>query len=55
MNLPEPLYFAEQSRALDRIAIEGHGIPGYTLMQRAAQAAFELLRSRWPPTAVMVT
>lgn len=48
MNLPEPLYFAEQSRALDRIAIERHGIAGYTLMQRAGQAAFELLRSRWP-------
>ncbi len=48
MNLPDQLYFAEQTRELDRIAIEEHGIPGYTLMQRAGQAAFAVLRSRWP-------
>lgn len=48
MTLPEALYYAAQTRQLDRIAIEGRGIPGYTLMQRAGQAAFMLLRSRWP-------
>jgi len=47
-RLPHYLYSAEQTRALDRIAIEEHGIPGIVLMERAGQAAFELLQSRWP-------
>lgn len=34
-------------RALDRAAIDG-GIPGLTLMQRAGNAAWRLLRARWP-------
>lgn len=42
------LYSAAQVRALDRRAIEDAGIPGYTLMQRAALAAFEAMRNRWP-------
>ncbi len=46
--LPEPLYTAEQSQELDRTAIEEYGIPGITLMQRAGQAAFTLLREVWP-------
>src|SRR5581483_523068 len=41
------LYTAAQVRALDRAAIE-HGTPGYTLMQRAAEAAWRTLRRRWP-------
>lgn len=48
MGLPETLYYAQQTRQLDKLAIEERGIPGYTLMQRAGQAAFMLLRSRWP-------
>jgi len=48
MNLPEILYTAAQVRELDRLAIEEHKIPGATLMQRAGQAAFELLRVKWP-------
>ncbi|MBZ2190250.1 NAD(P)H-hydrate dehydratase [Alcanivorax sp. JB21] len=50
---------ADGTRALDRIAIEGvpgadvqgsgaQAIAGATLMQRAGQAAFDLLRQRWP-------
>ncbi|MGH8612449.1 MAG: NAD(P)H-hydrate dehydratase [Gammaproteobacteria bacterium] len=35
-------------RALDRYAIQTCGIPGYTLMQRAGAAAFDVLRSLWP-------
>lgn len=35
-------------RELDRRAIQELGIPGYTLMQRAAAAAFAELRRRWP-------
>ena len=46
-QLPATLYTAEQTRALDRIAIKG-GVPGFKLMQRAAHAAFDRLRWRWP-------
>ena len=47
-TLPVELYRAAQVRELDRIAIEDRGIPGYTLMNRAGEAAFHLLRQRWP-------
>ena len=47
-ELPFELYRAAQVRELDRIAIEDRGIPGYTLMSRAGEAAFNLLRQRWP-------
>lgn len=47
-RLPHALYRAEQVRALDRSAIETHGIPGLALMERAGAAAFRLLRTRWP-------
>ena len=33
----EPLYTAEQTRALDRCAIEGHDVPGITLENRPGQ------------------
>jgi NAD(P)H-hydrate epimerase len=42
------LYRAAGARALDRAAIEGHGIPGIELMERAGSAAFGALRRRWP-------
>ncbi|GAA0705670.1 NAD(P)H-hydrate dehydratase [Dokdonella soli] len=42
------LYRADQVRGIDRHAIEQLGIPGFELMQRAAAAAFALLRRRWP-------
>lgn len=42
------LYRAEQVRELDRTAIEGFGIPGLTLMERAGSAAYRLLRTKWP-------
>ncbi len=48
MTLPEALYTAAQVRELDRLAIEACKIPGATLMQRAGEAAFDLLRARWP-------
>lgn len=47
-RLPHALYRAEQVRALDRAAIDGHGIPGSELMERAGAAAFAWLRERWP-------
>jgi NAD(P)H-hydrate epimerase len=33
---------------MDRRTIEDAGVPGYTLMQRAAAAAFESMQQRWP-------
>lgn len=48
--LPDRLYRAESVRELDRIAIEALKIPGATLMARAGQAAFEMLRCDWPRT-----
>lgn len=37
------IYTAEQCRTLDRIAIQEEGIPGFTLMRKAAKAAFQWL------------
>ncbi len=48
------LYSARDVRELDRCAIERHGIPGHVLMQRAARAAFSLLRECWPQAARLV-
>ena len=51
----EPLYTAQQTRALDRCAIEDHSLPGITLMSRAAQATFDSLIGTWPePECVQV-
>lgn len=47
-SLPLSLYTAAQSRAVDRCAIETHGLPGPLLMARAARAAFDLLLHRAP-------
>jgi len=47
-RLPYALYRAGQVRALDRCAIDTHGIPGSVLMERAGSAAFDVLRARWP-------
>jgi NAD(P)H-hydrate epimerase len=48
MPLPTPLYTAAQVRALDEYAIGTLGVPGYTLMKRAGEAALRYLRTRWP-------
>ncbi|MEX1995121.1 MAG: NAD(P)H-hydrate dehydratase [Steroidobacteraceae bacterium] len=47
-SLPVEVYAAAQVRAMDRHAIEQAGIPGYTLMQRAAAAALATLQQHWP-------
>lgn len=47
MTLPTRLYTAQQTRELDRIAIEEFGIPGFTLMKRAGQATFDLMREAY--------
>lgn len=46
-SISDKLYTAEGSRALDRAAIEDHGIPGYTLMERAGNAVMEAARAGW--------
>ncbi len=48
MALPIALYSSSQVRALDAHAIDVLGIPGYTLMKRAGEAALRHLRSRLP-------
>ena len=45
---PNALYSAAQTRQLDHLAIGDYGIPGYELMCRAGQSAFDLIRLRWP-------
>ena len=47
-DIATALYTADQVRQIDRHAIDGCGIPGPMLMQRAASAAFACLRRRWP-------
>ena len=42
------VFTAAQSRSLDRLAIDAHGIPGIVLMKRAGRAAWTILRERWP-------
>jgi NAD(P)H-hydrate epimerase len=42
------LYTAEQVRRLDQSAIQGHGIPGIELMERAGRCVFEAAREAWP-------
>lgn len=46
--LPREIYTVAAVRDIDRIAIEERGIPGYTLMQRAGQAAVAIARERFP-------
>ncbi len=48
MALPITLYSTAQIRAVDAHAIQVLGIPGYTLMKRAGEAALRYLRQRWP-------
>lgn len=47
-NLEIAVYSAQSVREMDRIAIEDVGIPGFTLMGRAGQAAFDDARERFP-------
>lgn len=53
-SLPFALFTAAQVRELDRVAIEESGIPGETLMERAGQAAFELIQQLAPDAGRIV-
>lgn len=46
--LPIEIYSAADVGAIDRRAIEELGVPGYTLMQRAGEAAMEAIDRRYP-------
>jgi ADP-dependent NAD(P)H-hydrate dehydratase / NAD(P)H-hydrate epimerase len=46
--LPVAVHGAAEVRAMDRHAIETLGVPGYTLMCRAGEAALDLLLQAWP-------
>ncbi len=48
------LYTVEQVRRIDRQAMLRLGVTGFELMQRAATAAFALLRRRWPEARRLV-
>jgi hydroxyethylthiazole kinase-like uncharacterized protein yjeF len=47
-SLTNNLYSGDQTRELDRRAIQEQGIPGAVLMKRAGRAAFEYACSVWP-------
>jgi hydroxyethylthiazole kinase-like uncharacterized protein yjeF len=48
MSQARGLYSVAQVRAFDAYAIGELGIPAYTLMRRAGEAALRVLRTRWP-------
>jgi hydroxyethylthiazole kinase-like uncharacterized protein yjeF len=50
-SIPSRLYRADQVRELDRVLIEERGIPGLTLMRRAASACCDVLLEKWPVPA----
>ena len=47
-NLPHSVYSVEGVRQVDRAAIEGLGIPGYTLMTSAAMESLDAAISLFP-------
>ena len=51
--LPDRLYTAAQTRALDSAAINDHGMPGYSLMSAAGERCFMALRVRWPDAGTL--
>lgn len=53
-RLPLTVYTQAQVRDLDRYAIEQLGIPSYTLMTRAGEAALHAMRSCWPASQRVV-
>jgi ADP-dependent NAD(P)H-hydrate dehydratase / NAD(P)H-hydrate epimerase len=52
-TMPRELWSAAQVRELDRRAIEGHGIPGRELMERAGAFALDALLQRWPASRAL--
>ena len=50
-QLPANIYSVAAVRETDRTTIEDHGVPGYTLMTRAGEAAVEEALRRYPSAA----
>jgi len=48
LNMPHDLYTAEQTRELERIAIEDYNLSSAELMTRAGAAALSALKHHWP-------
>ena len=48
---PQRLYSAQESREVDRCAIDTQGLPGIVLMERAATASLQALLEHWPDAA----
>ena len=48
MSLISKVYTADECQELDRLAIEEHDIPGFTLMRRAGAFVFTTIQDRWP-------
>lgn len=53
-KLPNRFYTSADAAKIDRQVIDQLGVPGYRLMVRAAQAAFEVLRFRFPNAQSLV-
>ncbi|GJL83909.1 MAG: bifunctional NAD(P)H-hydrate repair enzyme [marine bacterium B5-7] len=53
-ELPNALYDAAATRALDHQAIHQHSIPGYELMRLAGREAYRVMRSLWPENRQLV-
>jgi NAD(P)H-hydrate epimerase len=51
--LPTELYSAQQARELDRIAIEEHGVGGYTLMRRAGRGMWQRILAVYPSVSAI--
>ncbi|VAW50331.1 NAD(P)H-hydrate epimerase / ADP-dependent (S)-NAD(P)H-hydrate dehydratase [hydrothermal vent metagenome] len=47
-NLPDKLYTVDSIIQLEQIAINQFGIPAYELMQRAGEAVFKVIQSKFP-------
>lgn len=52
-DLPTALYSAAQCRELDRIATGEQGIPGISLMKRAARFTYDTLLAKWPQPSLI--
>jgi len=53
-NQASNLYRADQVRAMDHYAIHTLGISGTVLMERAGEAAFALLKRKWPDVRKLI-
>jgi len=47
-SLPAALYSAQQTRALDQLAMDKYHMPGIRLMEAAGEFGYRVMRFRWP-------